>query len=367
MSTPTIQGFHHITMVSSDAVRTLHFYRDLLGLRLVKQTVNFDDPGAYHLYFGRGLGEPGTLLTFFEWTHARKGHWGVGGVHHLALGVETAEAQLKWKRRLTDAGVPVSGPLDRGYFTSIYFSDPDGQILEIATRGPGYAIDEPANALGRSLVLPPESRLPDGRDETAIAARSWAEPVPAVTPDMEVFGIHHITGITHDLEQAHDFYAGVLGLPLVKKTLNQDDGSSEHWFWARYDGETVAPRSSWTLFGWPGSDYRARAGTGQTHHVAFRAKDDEEQRAWLDHLRSHDLQVTPVQDRTYFRSIYFRAPDGVLLEIATDGPGFTLDEEPDALGTGLMLPPWLEEQRAEIVPNLRPLPSPTDDDSDART
>ncbi|MFW6078988.1 MAG: VOC family protein, partial [Gemmatimonadota bacterium] len=132
-------GFHHITMVARDARRTLAFYRDLLGLRLVKKTVNFDDPGAYHLYFGTrdGVGEPGTILTFFEWPHARRGHWGVGGVHHLALGVDDEEAQLRWKRRLADAGVAVTGPYDRGYFRSIYFRDPDGQILEIATAGPG--------------------------------------------------------------------------------------------------------------------------------------------------------------------------------------------------------------------------------------
>ncbi len=152
-------GFHHITMVSTDAPRTLAFYGELLGLDLVKKTVNFDDPGAYHLYFGRDGGRPGTILTFFEWAHARRGHWGVGGVHHLALGVATPEAQLKWKRRLMDAGVAVSGPIDRGYFKSLYFEDPDGQILEIATAGPGYAIDEPADALGQTLVVPPKDRL----------------------------------------------------------------------------------------------------------------------------------------------------------------------------------------------------------------
>src|SRR6056297_1166478 len=162
--TPTA-GFHHITMVSTNARRTLDFYGNLLGLPLVKKTVNFDDPGAYHLYFGNDGGRPGTLLTFFEWPGARRGGWGVGGVHHLALGVATPEAQLKWKRRLMDHGVQVSGPIDRGYFTSLYFSDPDGQILEIATHGPGYAIDEPADALGRELVTPPTDRLPEGRDE----------------------------------------------------------------------------------------------------------------------------------------------------------------------------------------------------------
>ncbi len=356
MSPPVLQGFHHITMVATDAARTLRFYRNLLGIPLVKQTVNFDDPGAYHLYFGRGTGEPGTLLTFFEWPHARRGQWGVGGVHHLALGVADHDGLLKWKRRLTDAGLQVSGPLDRGYFTSLYFRDPDGQILEIATRGPGYAIDEPADELGRTLVVPPTSRLPEGRDDDAIAARTWPEPVPEITPGMQLYGIHHITGLTPDLEEAHDFYAGILGFPLVKRTLNQDDGKTEHWFWARYDGRTVAPLSTWTLFGWPGSTMRARPGAGQTHHVAFRARDDEAQTAWLDHLRSQGLQVTSVQDRSYFRSIYFRAPDGMLLEIATDGPGFAVDEPEEALGQALKLPEWLEPRRDEIAASLSPLP-----------
>ena len=107
------RGFHHITMVSTDARRTRAFYGDLLGFDLVKKTVNFDDPGAYHLYFGRGAGDPGTILTFFEWPQARRGQWGIGGIHHLALSVATPEAQLKWKRRLSDAGVPVSGPIER--------------------------------------------------------------------------------------------------------------------------------------------------------------------------------------------------------------------------------------------------------------
>jgi len=348
-------GFHHITMVSTDARRTLEFYRGLLGIGLVKRTVNFDDPGAYHLYFGDEAGQPGTILTFFEWRHAARGRWGVGGVHHLALGVATPEAQLKWKRRLVDAGVPVTGPLDRGYFRSLYFADPDGQILEIATRGPGYAIDEPADALGRTLLIPPRERLPEGRDEHAIAALTHPEPVPEVTPDMRLEGIHHITGITDDLVRAHEFYEAALGLRLVKKTLNQDDGKSEHWFWARYDGAEVGKHSALTLFGWPGSTHHTRGGAGQTHHLAFRARDSEEQAEWLDHLRGMGLEVSPVMDRSYFRSIYFRAPDGLLLEIATDGPGFAVDEEAEALGEALRLPAWLEPRRPEIERTLVPL------------
>ena len=350
MTTPALltQGFHHITMVSADAQRTLTFYRDLLGLDLVKKTVNFDDPGAYHLYFGEGSGRPGTILTFFEWPGARRGQWGVGGVHHLALGVGTPEAQLRWKRRLTDAGVAVHGPIDRGYFTSLYFADPDGQILEIATAGPGYAIDEPADALGKGLIVPPAERLPGGRDEAATLALTHPESVPVVTPAMRLEGIHHITGITDDLERAGDFLEAALGLRLVKKTFNQDDAKTKHYFWARYDGGDVGPHSALTLFGWSDSRLRSRPGAGQTHHLAFRAADEEEQLAWRDHLRALGVDVTQVMDRSYFRSIYFHAPDGLLLEIATDGPGFGIDEAASELGTDLMLPPWLEERRPAI-------------------
>ena len=349
------RGFHHITMVSGNAPRTLAFYGGLLGLPLVKQTVNFDDPGAYHLYFGDVRGSPGTILTFFEWPQSRRGHWGVGGIHHLALGVDSPEAQLKWKRRLTDYGVPVSGPYDRGYFKSIYFHDPDGQVLEIATSGPGYDIDEPMDALGRTLVIPPSSRLPGGRDETDIQGMSHPNPVREVREDMVLQGIHHITGITHDIHQAHDFYEAALGLRLVKKTLNQDDGKTEHWFWASYDGKEIGPNSALTLFAWPGSDQRTRPGAGQTHHIAFRASSVEIQGEWREHLLGMGLEVSPVMDRKYFQSIYFQAPDGLLLEIATDGPGFVVDEKPDALGTSLQLPTWMEKDREEIRARLRPL------------
>jgi len=355
MASLVTQGFHHITMVSRDARRTLAFYRDTLGVRLVKRTVNFDDPTAYHLYFGDETGSPGTILTFFEWPHVARGRWGVGGIHHLALGVETPEAQLKWKRRLEDAGVPVTGPYDRGYFRSIYFQDPDGQILEIATRGPGYAIDEPADALGRQVIMPPQERLRGHRDEEAIRALTHPEPVPVIEPDMALQGIHHISGITDDIELAHEFYEAALGLRIVKKTVNQDDGVTPHWFWARYDGGQIGPHSTLTLFGWPGSDYRARGGAGQTHHIAFRAADEEEQLAWREHLLSLGVPVSPVMDRKYFKSIYFRAPDGLLLEIATDGPGFAVDEPVDALGRELKLPAWLEPQRAELEAVLTPL------------
>lgn len=353
--TPITSGFHHITMVSADAGRTVRFYRDVLGLGLVKQTVNFDDPRSYHLYFGDATGRPGTLLTFFEWRGVPRGSPGIGGIHHLAMGVRDEAAQLKWKRWLTDHGVAVDGPMNRGWFTSIYFTDPDGQILELATAGPGYQLDEPADQLGQNLVLPPARQLRGAPEYQALLKQTHPEPVPALTPDMAISGIHHISGITDDIEAAHAFYTEALGLRLVKQSINQDDARIPHWFWAHYDGGAVAPGSSMTLFGWPPGLKRTRAGAGQTHHIAFRAKDAEQQLAWREHLESMDTAVSPVMNREYFQSIYFHAPDGLLLELATDGPGFLIDEPVESLGARLVLPAWLEGDRERIEGGLVPL------------
>lgn len=315
-------GFHHITLVASNAGRTLAFYHDVLGLRLVKQSVNLDDPGSYHLYFGDSTGAPGTIVTFIEQPQGPRGHYGVGGVHHLAFSVPTYDGLLRWKRRLQDLGMSASGPMPRGYFTSLYFRDPDGQVLEIATAGPGYAIDEPIDALGRGVMSQKPSQLPGTRNEAEIARTTHPEPVPSITADMQLTGLHHITGMTDDIERASDFYEQALALKLVKKTINQDDPDTPHWFWANYDGARVLPASAWTLFGWSPRHPKARGGIGQTHRVAFRAADGAEQLAWREHLLTMGLEVSPVMDRSYFQSIYFSAPDGQLLEIATDGPGF---------------------------------------------
>lgn len=357
MSSPLVTpGFHHITMVAANAARTLAFYRQVLGIGLVKRTVNFDDPSSYHLYFGDATGAPGTILTFFEWGSLPPGQPGVGGVHHLALGVSTPEAQLKWKRRLEDAGTPVSGPYNRGWFRSIYFKDPDGQILEIATRGPGYTVDEPADALGLlELPPPPEAQIVGDRDEAAIDELTWPEPVPVITEDMALEGIHHISAITTDLERLDEFYGAALGLRLVKKSFNQDHPDIKHWFWASYDGQSVAPHSALTFFGWPPRGRSTRPGVGQTHHIAFRARSSDEQLAFREHLMAMGIRVSPVMDRTYFTSIYFRDPDGLLLEVATDGPGFAVDEPPGRLGQELRLPAWLDPQREAIAGALTPL------------
>jgi glyoxalase family protein len=245
--------------------------------------------------------------------------------------------------------------MPRGYFTSLYFRDPDGQVLEIATAGPGYAFDEPIAELGQKIMMPRDQQLPGGRDERLIQLTTHPEPVPVITPDMKLMGIHHITGMTDDIERASDFYEEALGLAVVKKSVNQDDPETPHWFWANYDGTRVLPHSSWTLFGWSPRHPHARDGVGQTHHVAFRAKDAQEQLAWREHLLSLDLKVSPVMDRSYFTSIYFRSPDGQLLEIATDGPGFAVDEPPESLGGALRLPAWLEGERQELETALATL------------
>lgn len=358
MSLLRTAGFHHVTLVARSAPRTFAFYHGVLGLALVKRTVNFDDPGAYHLYFGDERGAPGTIVTFFEWGTMPQGRYGVGGVHHLAFGTASYETLLKWKRYLADRGVPVSGPMERGYFQSLYFRDPDGQVLEIATRGPGYAHDEPADALGQRLIVPPPAQLRGTRDERSIAQAMHPEPVSTITPDMRLEGIHHVTGMTDDIARANDFLEQALGLTLVKQSVNQDDPSTLHHFWASYDGQTVAPHSSYTLFGWPNANaLRARPGVGQTHHVAFRAPSAESQLAWRDHLLSLGIDTSPVLDRTYFTSIYFTAPDGMLFEIATDGPGFAVDEPVEALGADLKLPGWLEQERATLSRVLAPIGS----------
>ena len=350
----SLLGLHHITMVSSDARRTTEFYRGLLGLHLVKKTVNFDDPASYHLYFGDATGTPGTLLTFFEWRHAPGGRWGIGATHHLALCVETPEAQLKWKRRLTAGGVAVTGPYDRHYFRSIYFTDPDGLILEIATRGPGWTVDEPADALGSRMIDPPPELTRTGRDEEAIEKTTWPEPVESISADMQLQGLHHITAIASDIEQTTDFYTGTLGFRTVKRTVNYDDTSAPHLYFGIGSGP---PGTIVTYFGYPTGKMRhGSMGTGLTHHFAFAVADEQEQREWREKLLDSGMQVTPVLDRKYFRSIYFSDPDGHILEIATARPGFLVDETPDVLGHGLALPAWLEKDRQRIASTLTPIP-----------
>ncbi len=351
----TILGLHHITLVSGDVQRTVDFYTGVLGLRLVKQTVNFDAPDTYHIYFGDETGSPGSAITFFEWPDTPQGRPGLGGTHHFAMTVADYDGLLKWKRRLTDLGLRVNGPLDRHYFTSLYFRDPDGVILEIATRGPGMTADEAPGAVGTEHRQPPEEMTIRNRDEARIAATTWPEPVPAITPDMALMhGMHHISAIGADIQRTDAFYHELLGMQRVKMTSNFDDPDSAHWYWGVDDGR---PGTLITYFERP-QDRPVTMGRGQTHHFAFAVADEDAQLEWREKLIRAGLQVTPVVERVYFKSIYTRDPDGHIVELATAGPGMLVDEDIATLGTRLMLPPWLEPHREAIENGLTPLTVP---------
>jgi len=353
----TVLGLHHITLVCANAQRTIDFYTGVLGQRLVKKTVNFDDPGSYHLYFGDELGRPGTAITFFEWPHAPKGHPGIGGTHHFALQVPDYNGLLKWKRRLTDLGLPVTGPLDRHYFTSIYFNDPDSTILEIATVGPGWTVDEAPDEIGTEYRAVPPEMIVNNRDEARIQATTWPEPVPEITADIALLhGMHHITAIGSDIQRTHAFFGELLGMRRVKMTSNFDDPESAHWYWGIGDGK---PGTLITYFERkPGKSARSQMGTGQTHHFALAVPDEQVQLEWREKLIEAGLRVSPVMDRMYFKSIYTNDPDGHIVELATMGPGFAADESVAELGQRITLPPWLESQRSDIERALRPVSAP---------
>ncbi len=350
----SILGLHHITLVSGDAQRTVDFYTKVLGQRLIKQTVNFDDPGSYHIYFGDESGSPGTAITFFEWPDTPKGLRGIGGTHHVALRVNDRDGLLKWKRRLNDLDISVEGPFDRHYFTSIYFQDPDGVIVEIATDGPGMTVDETLEELGNAHRSPPSEMVIANRDADKIAAMTWPEPVPVITADMALMqGMHHISAIGADIERTDSFYSGLLGMRRVKMTSNFDDPDSAHWYWGTEDGR---PGSIITYFeNDPRKVRRAQMGRGLTHHFAFAVENEDVQREFQEKLIKGGYRVSQIIDRDYFKSIYTNDPDGHIVELATLGPGFTVDEDVATLGTTLKLPAWLESRRESVEAQLKPL------------
>lgn len=336
-----LAGLHHITLISSDIQRTTQFYTTVLGLRLIKQTVNFDDPSARHFYFGNEVGTPGTVVTYFEWPHLAPGATGTGLTHHYAFAVEDEDALGRWWVRLRHLGIEVTNPRPRRYFTSIYFRDPDGVILEIATRGPGFLIDEAEDALGEQVVVPPREFLKPHRKDAPPSIEHLGYDGAEIVPAMRLQGIHHITLISADIERTTWFYTDVLGQRLLKRTVNFDVPDSPHY----YFGDRVGhPGTVVTYFGYP-QMARGRMGVGVAHHFAFLVETDEEQRVWQERLHAAGVAVTDVIDRRYFRSVYFNDPDGVILEIATRGPGFLVDESLETLGSRLILPDWLPTAR----------------------
>jgi glyoxalase family protein len=305
-----ILGIHHVTAIASDPQRNLDFYTELLGLRLVKQTVNFDDPGTYHLYFGDDLGSPGTILTFFPWPMAERGSPGVGQVTVTSFSVPEHSLGY-WEQRLRSAGTPVERSGKRFDEHVLTFADPDGLKLEI---------------VGHAGVKEPQA---------------WRE--AAVPEEHAIRGFYAVTLSEQGFETTAEVL-GTMGFRALGEEGNRfrfDVG--EGGAGARVDVLCLAEASY------------GRVSAGTVHHVAWRVADDESQRAWRRRLVEKHLNLTPVIDRCYFHSVYFREPGGVLFELATDPPGFAIDEPAERLGERLKLPPWLEPHRKEIEHTLPPI------------
>jgi len=297
-----LTGIHHVTAITGDPQRTLDFYSDVLGLRLVKRTVNFDDPGTYHFYFGNERGEPGTLLTFFPWPGARRGRIGTGQVTAMALSIPESAIGY-WTERLATYGVDARDPEDRFEETVVGINDPDGLAIELVGRPDDDRAPWPSGPVDTRYAI-------RGCDAVTLSGRR-CEPTQAL------------------LDQLGFRLAGERGDRL------------------RY--VTGAGRSGTRLDLLCESDPTpGLVAAGTVHHVAWRTPDGKGQEAWRRHLAGSGIDVTRILDRGYFRSIYFREPGGVLFEIATDGPGFLIDETADELGLQLKLPSWLEPRRPEI-------------------
>ena len=307
----SISGIHHVTAIATDPQRNLDFYTGVLGLRLVKKTVNFDDPGTYHFYFGDGLGRPGTILTFFPWPAARRGSRGSGQATVTSFSVPEGSLGF-WSERLGKLGVVAEEPKPRFEEEALAFYDPDGLKLELVAHAEG-AGGEPW----------------DGA---------------AVPAEHAIRGFHSVTLAERSLDGTAQLLADTMGL--------RSAGERDNRYRFAAGGGAVGRRVD--VLHTPGTGFGTIA-AGTVHHVAWRVLDDRSQAAWRERLEGEGLHPTGVKDRQYFKSIYFREPGGVLFELATDPPGFTRDEDPDRLGTHLKLPPWLESHRDGIERVLPPV------------
>jgi glyoxalase family protein len=320
-----IAGLHHVTAIASDPQRNLDFYVGLLGLRFVKRTVNFDDPGTYHFYFGDARGTPGTVLTFFPWPGARRGHRGIGQIEATAFAI-SPDSIGYWLDRFKEQHVTAEKTPARFGEEVIRFTDPDGLLLELVAPAVEASVS-PAN----------------GRRS---ATEFWTtSPVPA---EHSLRGFHSVSAALEGYERTAKLLTESFGYRLIEESGNR------FRFAAKSD---VGPGRIVDLICMP--DGRpGNVAAGSVHHIAFRARDDAQHLQWREHLVELGYNVTPVIDRIYFHSIYFREPGGILFEIATVAPGFTLDEKPNELGMSLRLPPWMESARSEIEKILPPISVP---------
>ncbi|RXH58611.1 ring-cleaving dioxygenase [Granulicella sibirica] len=302
-----IVGLHHVTAIASNPQRNLDFYTEVLGLRFVKRTINFDDPGSYHFYFGDDAGSPGTILTFFPWPGASRGSLGVGETAATAFSVPLTSLAF-WEKQLSENGIPVERLGKRFNEEVLSFADPDGMRLEIV----GHPDAGPAKP-SRFASIPAEHAIRGFFGVTLSEKR-----LESTAQVLNTMGFHKLA------EEGNRVRFSAEGAELGNHI------------------DIVVPETA--AYG--------RMGAGSVHHIAFRVPDDASQLEWREELSAQSLQVTPVQDRTYFHSIYFREPGGVLFEIATDPPGFALDEPVESMGEALKLPPWLEKSRGVIEQRL---------------
>ncbi len=301
----TIQGLHHVTAIASDAQANFDFYSGALGLKLVKKTVNFDDPGSYHLYFGDGQGSPGTIMTFFIWPGSKRGRSGTGQASFTSFSIPIDSIEF-WKDRLETKGVIIESENVRFGEPVIAFSDPDGLKLELI----GSKIDYRESWSGSDFPT-----------------------------KHSIKGFHSVTLCLSKVEDTGSALVGAMGYEKSQESAER----------VRYENGAAGAGGIVDIT--PSADsfsVRSGMGAGTVHHVAFRTPDDAQQGAIRESLIAKGFQVSPIMDRTYFHSIYFREPGGVLFEIATDPPGFVLDESLPELGRGLKLPSWLESRRVEI-------------------
>ena len=305
-----IVGLHHVTAIASDPQRNLDFYTELLGLRFVKRTVNFDDPGSYHFYFGDDLGSPGTILTFFAWPGATRGSIGVGETSATAFSIPPDSLQY-WENRLGSARVLVEHLEPRFGRPVLSFADLDGLRIELI-----------ADPSAREAHPPRTSEVP---------------------AEHSIRGFFSVTLCEAGFERTSD----------VLKTMGfEPAGAEQNRF--RFSSPGNALGSHIDVLVQPQLRY-GNMGAGSVHHIAFRAPNDAAQLQWREELSALSLDVTPILDRSYFHSIYFREPGGVLFEIATDPPGFRSDEPVEHLGESLKLPSWLESKRDRIEKIIPPI------------
>ena len=308
---PRILGLHHVTAIAGNAQRNYDFYTKVLGLRFLKKTVNFDDPGTYHFYFGDETGSAGTILTFFPWEHITPGRRGTGQATEIGYSVPAGSFDF-WMQRFEAHGVTYNKPSEKFGEPYLTFLDPDGLKLELI------------------VAKTPDERTP------------WT--TPEVGADVATRGFHTVTLTLASTTATAEILTDVFGYTLLEQHVNR----------TRYVTDTVPGAAYIDLVEVPGEARSVTAG-GSVHHIAFRVKDDAAELYIRQKLMEKGLQPTPQIDRDYFHSVYFREPGGVLFEIATENPGFTVDEPLAELGTHLMLPKQHEHRRAQLESSLPPI------------